>query len=135
MVFVRQSRRDTGVPMPKPTHDLHLDFETFCDADLKKVGVYQYVTHPAFRVLCVAWKLNSQPVITMELFYPAPLPHALVQLLDNPDVQGHAWNAAFETAVLKQLGIVPANPLSCTMQRALAYGLPAKLEAAGAALG
>jgi hypothetical protein len=30
-------------PMPKPTHDLHLDFETYCDLDLKKVGVHRYV--------------------------------------------------------------------------------------------
>ena len=58
-----------------------------------------------------------------------------MQALQSPDVQGHAWNAAFETAVLERLGVFVANPLSCTMQRALAYGLPAKLETAAAALG
>jgi DNA polymerase bacteriophage-type len=63
------------------------------------------------------------------------VPPDLRQYLQSPDVQGHAWNAAFETAVLERLGIFTANPLSCTMQRALAYGLPGKLEAAGAALG
>jgi DNA polymerase len=63
------------------------------------------------------------------------LPPELDQLLQRPDVQGHAWNAAFETAVLARLGLVVANPLSCTMQRALAYGLPGKLETAGTALG
>ena len=50
-------------------------------------------------------------------------------------MQGHAFNAAFETAVLTQLGVFISNPLSCTMQRALAYGLPGKLEHAVAALG
>ena len=37
--------------------------------------------------------------------------------------------------MLARLEVFVANPLSCTMQRALAYGLPARLEAAAAALG
>ena len=123
--------------MPKPIHDLHLDFETYCDLDLKKVGLYRYVEHPSFRVLCVAWKLDEQQ--TKWALGPnhgmAWIPEVLIQMLESPDVQGHAFNAAFETAVLKRLRVFIANPLSCTMQRALAYGLPGKLEAAAAALG
>ena len=117
----------------KPTHDLHLDFETYCDLDLKKVGVHRYVAHPSFRVLCVAWKIDGRE--TLKSIVPGRLPPDLIQALQSPDVQGHAWNAAFETAVLERLGHFIANPLSCTMQRALAYGLPGKLEAAAAALG
>ena len=123
--------------MPKPIHDLHLDFETYCDLDLKKVGLYRYVEHPSFRVICVAWKLDEQQ--TKWALVPshdlAWFPSDLIQILRSPDVQGHAWNAAFETAVLKRLCVFVANPQSCTMQRALAYGLPGKLEAAAAALG
>jgi DNA polymerase len=128
--------------MPRPTHDLHLDFETYCDLDLRKVGLYRYVDHPSFRVLCVAWKLDGRPTVsaTIQPGY-THLPPDLTQALKNPDVQGHAFNAAFETAVLARLsqaspsGVFVANPLSCTMQRALAYGLPGRLEAAAAALG
>jgi DNA polymerase len=120
--------------MPKPVHDLHLDFETFCHLDLKKVGVHRYVVHLSFRVMAVAWKLDDRQ--TMACFVKDNrLPPDLVQALQSPDYQGHAWNAAFETAVLDKLEIFVANALSCTMQRALAYGLPARLEAAGAALG
>ena len=120
--------------MPEPTHDLHLDVETFCELDLRKVGIHRYVNHPSFRVMAVAWKLD--PKQTMACFVKDNrLPPDLTQALKNPDVQGHAWNAAFETAVLERLGVFAANPLSCTMQRALAYGLPGKLETAGAALG
>jgi len=119
--------------MPKPIHDLHLDFETFCELDLKKVGVHRYVGHPSFRVLCVAWKLDSQATQSVQAS-GRWLPPLLTQLLKNPDVQGHAWNAAFETAVLERCEAFVANPLSCTMQRALAYGLPARLETAAAAL-
>jgi len=121
--------------MPKPTHDLHLDFETYCDLDLKKVGVHRYVAHPSFRVLCVAWKLDGRATTSAVPGTLMLLPPDLLQALISPDVQGHAWNAAFETAVLNKLGHFITNPLSCTMQRALAYGLPGRLEAAAAALG
>jgi DNA polymerase len=120
--------------MPKPTRDLHLDFETYCDLDLRKVGVHVYVNHPSFRVLCMAWKIDSHPTQTA-LGLPHGLPPDLRQALQNPDVQGHAWNAAFETAVLARCGVFCGNLLSCTMQRALAYGLPARLETAAPALG
>src|SRR3954463_3138531 len=124
--------------MPRPTHELHLDFETYCDLDLKKVGVYRYVAHPSFMVICAAWKIDGRAA-QCEMV-PAPtltcsLPPELVQALMSPDVQGHAFNAAFETAVLAALGASPTNPLHCTMQRALAYGLPGRLDQAVAALG
>ncbi len=118
--------------MPKP--NLHLDFETCCDLDLKKVGVHRYVAHASFHVLCVAWKFEGRAVLSAVL-PTAALPLDLRQALASPDVQGHAWNAAFETAVLARLGAFVANPLSCTMQRALAYGLPGRLERAARALG
>lgn len=125
--------------MPAPSIDLHLDFETYCDLDLRTVGIHRYVEHPSFRVLAAAWKAGGRLVKTRVL---PPLvgarphiPMLLAQALQNANVQGHAWNAAFEAAVLRVCGVTPANPLSCTMQRALAYGLPGKLEAAGAALG
>lgn len=120
--------------MPKPVHDLHLDFETYCDLDLKQVGVHRYTEHPSFRVIAAAWQLDGQVMKSYYLSVRSMLPPELEQALKRPDVQGHAWNAAFETAVLKRLNAVVANPLSCTMQRALAYGLPAKLETAAAAL-
>ena len=123
--------------MPKPTHSLHLDFETYCDLDLKKVGVYRYVEHPSFRVMSAAWKIDERLTLWCMVPQKAPhwLPPSLIACLQSPDYQGHAWNAAFETAVLAQLKVFVANPLSCTMQRALAYGLPGRLDQAGAALG
>jgi DNA polymerase len=121
--------------MPRPTRNLHIDFETYCDLDLKKVGTHQYVSHPSFRVLCVAWKFEGRPAVS-ELAWSTMrgMPPDLTEALKSPDVQVHAFNAAFETAVLNQLAVL-AHPISCTMQRALAYGLPGKLEAAAAAAG
>src|SRR5215467_4082295 len=105
---------------------LHLDVETFCDLDLEAVGVHRYVEHPSFRPLCVAWRHG---VNHSKQLHPAKsLPPILVALLRSTEVQAHAWNAAFERTVLRRLGIEPARPISCTMQRALAYGLPASLK-------
>ena len=117
--------------MPRPTHDLHLDFETYSDLDLTKVGVHRYVADPSFRILCTAWKFAGRATLKA---IGAPT-RQLVELLQNSSVRTHAWNAAFETAVLARLGITPANTISCSMQRSLSYGLPAKLELAAAALG
>jgi DNA polymerase len=116
----------------KPTHDVHLDFETYCDLDLRKVGVYRYVEHSSFTVLCMAWKIDERATACA---YGSLIPPDLRQALQSPDYQGHAYNAAFEEAVLKRLGAFAANPLSCTMQRALAYGLPGRLDQAATALG
>jgi DNA polymerase bacteriophage-type len=121
--------------MPKLSQDLHFDFETYCDLDLKKVGVYRYVEHASFRVSCVAWKFEGRAVCSTVIPTPARLPPDLTQALQHPAVQGHAFNAAFEAAVLARLGVCVANPLSCTMQRALAYGLPGGLAHAAAAIG
>ena len=99
-----------------------------------KVGTHNYVNHASFRVLCVAWKVDGRPAVG-SIVPDNRLPPDLRIALQAPEVQGHAFNAAFETAVLTRLGIASAHPLSCTMQRALAYGLPGKLEAAAAALG
>ena len=36
--------------------DLLIDFETYCDLDLKTVGAQKYVQHESFKVLCMAYK-------------------------------------------------------------------------------
>jgi hypothetical protein len=101
-------------------HNLHLDVETFCDLDLKKVGVHRYVTHASFRVLCVAWKFEGRAVQSMVVSEASPslqhnLPAVLVAALQSPDVQGHAFNSAFETAILNKSGLSPLirSPALC----------------------
>ena len=111
--------------------DLHLDFETYCDLDLKKVGIRRYVDHPSFKLLCSAWQIDG---VLGAVYSLMEKPTDLFAALQRSNIQAHAFNAAFETAVLERLGVVPANPISCTMQRALAYGLPGNLEGAAAAL-
>ena len=116
--------------------NLHIDFETACTLDLTAVGLHRYIEDGSFMPLCVAWKLDTNDVRVERLDDGGGLPEALCALLQRADVQAHAWNAAFEDEILrKYYGVHLAQPLSCTMQRGLAYGLPAKLERAGPALG
>src|SRR5262245_21773893 len=124
--------------VPRPAQHLHLDFETYCDLDLKKVGVHRYVEHASFRLLCLAWQWAGQTAweyIPPVDRGPQVLPLVLTDAIQTAKVQIHAWNAAFEMAVLAALGVIPGRPISCTMQRALAYGLPARLDMAAKAVG
>jgi len=116
--------------------NVHLDFEVSCELDLTKVGLHRYIEHPSFRPLCVAWKTTMSNPVVVRMEAGDRLPLELYALLDDEVTQGCAWNAAFEERILEvHYGFRPARPLSCTMQRAYAYGLPGKLERAGSALG
>src|SRR4029077_11166916 len=116
--------------------NIHFDFETACELDLGKAGLHRYIEHPSFKPLCVSWKTSvGNPVVT-RMDDGGGLPLELHAALQDEKVQGHAWNAAFEEQILEaRYGFRPARRLSCTMQRAYAYGLPGKLERAGPALG
>lgn len=40
----------------------HLDFETFCEIDVRQVGAYRYATHSSIEVLIMAYELPGQPL-------------------------------------------------------------------------
>jgi DNA polymerase len=115
---------------------LHIDFETFSSADIKKVGLENYVNSPDFDVTVCAWAFDSGPT-RFEVWpdstenLPAPV---FAHIRDGGEIR--AWNAAFEYAVLTQHFLAPVKPeqMVCTMQKALAYGLPSGLLKAGKAL-
>jgi len=113
---------------------LHLDFETFSTADLKKVGTENYVREPEFAVTAIAWAFDEGPVqstVWPTVFLPFPV---------RAHIEGggtvRAWNAAFERTVLRYAYSLDVTPeqMDCVMQRALAFGLPASLQDAGDAL-
>jgi len=116
---------------------LHIDFETFASADLRKCGLENYVNSADFRVTVCAWAFDDGPV--MHEIWPSPKmplhPSIIEHIEGGGEIRAH--NAAFEYAVLTQHFGVTVKPeqMVCTMQKALAYGLPAGLLAAGRALG
>lgn len=118
---------------------LHIDFETRSAADLRRVGVYRYAEDPTTSVLCLSYRFDDGPV---QRWRPGQmLPGELLDhTLDSLPVVAH--NAVFErqmwnVVLPRQVGL--RTPLQiaqqdCTMSRAQALGLPAGLDALGAAL-
>ena len=114
---------------------LHCDFESFSPLDLKAVGVENYVRSPGFAVTVFAWAFDDGPV--QSVVWPnTQLPPGVRKHLAAGG-EFRAWNAAFEWNIFNlHYNISPTHEqANCTMQRALAYGLPGKLETAGPAAG
>ena len=113
---------------------LHLDFESASRLNLSKVGASRYSRDASTIVTCLAWAFDdAEPEIAL---LPQVLPPAVEAHLRSGGVY-HAWNASFETAILRNYFAFRLKPdqAICTMQRALHAGLPAALEDAGPALG
>jgi len=117
---------------------ISLDFETYCDLDLRKVGLYRYVRHSSFEILCLAWSINfDEP----ELWTPkTPVPEELSSTINNPNFFIYAFNAAFEREIIKhcykQLKLNSPPRLSRyrdTMAIACTYSYPQSLDKAAKA--
>lgn len=116
---------------------LSVDFETTCDADLKKVGASKYSKDPSLIVTVAAWAFDSEPVRSVVNTGTGRLvlPEDVVDHLRSGGML-HAWNASFECAILRNHFGVDLRPdqVSCTMQRSLFAGLPGALGDCGPAL-
>lgn len=110
--------------------DVHLDFETACDLDLRKVGLRRYVSHPSFRVLLTALAFREGPVLQWEGF-----PLCLTRWCEVP-ITLHAYNAGFERAVFSRYGAqIPLNRWRDTQAHAYARGFSGSLAHVGAQIG
>lgn len=81
---------------------LHIDFETKCELNLKTVGLDLYMRHKSFRPIWVAYALGDEEPTEVDLSDDDTLPDDLLELLDDPDVEIWAFNAAFERLVLNR---------------------------------
>lgn len=78
---------------------LYIDFETYCDLDIKKVGAYKYVNHPSFHPWCMAYAFDDKPIQLWT--YPNPFPNKLI-VCNKALIYAH--NAEFEWLVLNKIG-------------------------------
>lgn len=122
--------------------NLSIDIETYSSVDIKKAGLYRYVQSPDFEVLLFAYSVEGAPVRVVDLAQGETLPSDIMNLLLNPAVLKHAYNAAFEWYCLsKHLMLSEAIMLDwlsqwrCTMLHGLYCGYTAGLAATGEALG
>jgi DNA polymerase bacteriophage-type len=138
---------------------LHIDIETYSEADLKETGVYKYAEHPSTGINCVGYRIDDGPV---HLWIPfVSPPSAIVDMVRTrteavlhaspaiPPGFLEAWagpkrahNAQFERVVLngvagKKLGLPPSKieDWTCTAVKAAANGLPRALDDGAKALG
>lgn len=137
---------------------LHLDFETFSEANLRVCGGYAYAQHPTTEVLCCCWAVDEEtvctwvPCITPEQaklfgfpqnkfwFYGALIPRILfAAVASGMSIVAH--NASFERAVwqavvVRKHGGPPTkrSQFVCTAARAAAANLPRSLGGVGMAL-
>jgi DNA polymerase len=141
---------------------LHLDFESYSEIDLRKVGHFNYCAHPSTKVLCMAWAFDDGPLFAWSPFLKgmgiAPGVHinfatgkqvsfceGFPQLvLDHVEcgrpVSG--WNVAFEHQVwnvvlprtVRGAQKMRGSQLTDAMAQAAYHGLPLSLDQAAAAL-
>src|SRR6188768_1267913 len=107
---------------------LHLDFETFSTAELKKVGTENYVRAPGFTVTVVGWAFDDEPAQSVAWPHQSLPARVREHIAAGGTIK--AWNAAFERAVLRLYYNIDATPeqIDCVMIRSLAYGLPGALQ-------
>lgn len=119
----------------------HLDFETYCDLSIKKVGAYRYARHPSCEVLIASYQLPGMldPVVWLPRT-EAP-PADLIAYVRRGGKLG-AHNVSFERAVWRwalrrqypELPEVKDAQWVCTAAKAAASGLPRALDKALSAL-
>lgn len=127
-----------------PPH-LHLDYETFSQADIRDVGAYRYAFDPSTEILCAAMALGDEEPFIWHRGLPLSVSHRFDpywDALENPEVLIYAHNAQFEMAISQALmwktwGIQcpDLSRFRCTASLARRASLPAKLETVAEVLG
>lgn len=113
-----------------------LDFETRSRCDLRTAGLHVYARDKSTEVLCLAYKVDSQPVKVVGKGQPTP--QELKDLVSS-GAHIHAHNAEFEfeiwNNVLTGVPKLDIRQMRCSMARAMTCALPASLGGVAAALG
>ncbi len=131
-----------------------LDYETYSEADLKKVGPYEYSLHPSTEIICASWVVGTRDTLPY-----APIRSwadtldgsddwlELFEALQNNNTILVAHNALFEQVITKhvlsayalnygfgKLYTPPPQRWLCTASLAAAMSLPRNLENAARVL-
>ena len=118
------------------TRHLSIDIETRSSVDIGKAGLYKYAQSPDFKILLFAYQEDENPVEIIDLACGEEIPERIQQMLKDPEVVKHAYNAAFEWYCLNRAGYgTPLGQWRCTMAHGLYCGYTAGLDATGKAIG
>lgn len=116
---------------------LFLDFETFSEADLKKVGSYAYAEHPSTEVLICTYAFDDEPVQVWDCTdgsdMPGDLYRALRRLVKPDSRVKMVWHngSMFDRLIMKRCwGFdIPVSNTIDTMIWAFRHALPGSLDA------
>ena len=123
---------------------LHIDIETFSEANLQKTGVYPYVEDASFEILLFGVSIDDGPVTVYDLKQGDTVPEEILDALQDNSITKWAFNAQFERVCLSRYlwdlnrlkrGIyLDPRGWRCDMIWAGYLGFPMSLKGAGAAL-
>ena len=122
---------------------LFLDFETFSEADLKKVGSYAYAEHPSTEVLICTYAFDDEPVQVWDCTDGSDMPgdlHRALRRLVKPNCRiKMVWHngGLFDRLIMKHCwGFdIPVSNTIDTMIWAFRHALPGSLDALCEVLG
>lgn len=122
---------------------LFLDFETFSEADLKKVGSYAYAEHPTTEVLICTYAFDDEPVQVWDCTDGSDMPgdlHRAIRRLVKPNSRiKMVWHngSMFDRLIMKHCwGFdIPVSNTIDTMIWAFRHALPGSLDALCEVLG
>lgn len=122
---------------------LFLDFETFSEADLKKVGSYAYAEHPSTEVLICTYAFDDEPVRVWDCTDGSDMPgdlHRALRRLVKPNSRiKMVWHngSMFDRLIMKHCwGFdIPVSNTIDTMIWAFRHALPGSLDALCEVLG
>lgn len=117
-------------------HTLNIDLETYCELNIKIVGLFKYVRHPSFKILLFGYKIDGEKAHCVDLELGELVPYPIIEALKNPCVKKKAWNVFFEyEALSQQYETGSFNSWYCTMAKSAYNGYPLGLGDAGRILG
>jgi hypothetical protein len=130
-----------------------IDFESYSELSLAKVGPMVYSLHPSTQILCLSWRTNDgesnqyigedmpKHFVPLGRLFNKPALDRLFQIIADPTTLVEAHNAFFEKCIWWNIGVLKLHwPIignyqwRCSAARAAACALPRALDNAGAAL-
>ena len=87
---------------------LHLDYETYSELDITKVGAFKYAMHGSTEVLMASWCFEDGYVQHWDATQ-APMPDELADALCDPSVIKKAFNATFEYLITQHVLKIPVD--------------------------
>ena len=109
---------------------IHVDFETYSEADLPSVGAYHYAQHPSTKALMLGYSIDGGPVKIWDIANYETMPAELHRVLSNTDMPIAAFNAQFERLIFKYVlkHNIPAERFFCSQVAAFTLGFKGGLD-------